>query len=102
VSASYTFTAELWLWSAQDSWHFVTVPAAISDEIADATSGLKRGFGSVPVEAHVGATRWRTSIFPSKTESAYVLPVKQQVRSAEGLTLDQHFEVTLVLRQASS
>ena len=98
----FTFTSPLWLWSAQEAWHFVTVPPAISDEIAEATAGLKRGFGSVPVEVTVGSTTWRTSIFPSKKEAAYVLPVKQQVRAAEGLTLEHPVEVTIVLRGAST
>lgn len=95
---AHTFSAELWLWSAQDSWHFVTVPAGVSDEIAEATAGLRRGFGSVPVEVTIGATTWATSIFPSKTEAAYVLPVKKAVRDAEGLVLGT--PVTVALRIA--
>lgn len=67
------------------SWHFVTVPEETSDEIADLAEGRSGGFGSVRVEVVCGDTTWRTSLFPSKAEAAYVLPVKAAVRRAEDL-----------------
>lgn len=97
---AYVFNAPLWLWSGKEAWHFLTVPTDLSDDIDEATTGLRRGFGSVPVEVTVGATTWTTSIFPSKTESAYILPVKKAVRDAEGLTLDARVEVRLALVHA--
>jgi len=33
----------------------------------------------------VGASTWRTSVFPSAEERTFVLPVKKAVRTAEGL-----------------
>lgn len=81
------FEAELWLWSAKegDSWVFVTVPEDVSDEIRD-TAGPPRGFGSVRVEVTVGATTWRTSVFPNgKEPGCFALPVKKAVRRSEDL-----------------
>ena len=43
-----------------------------------------RGFGSVPVEATIGRTHWRTSLFPSKSAGGFMLPLKAAVRRAEG------------------
>ncbi|MEZ5231631.1 MAG: DUF1905 domain-containing protein [Acidimicrobiales bacterium] len=56
-----------------------------------------RGFGSVRVEATIGATVWRTSVFPDRGSGCYVLPLKQAVRKAEGLLDGDPATVTLRL-----
>jgi hypothetical protein len=82
----YVFEAELWLWEARrtDSWTFVRLPVDVSDEIRELSEGARNGFGSLRVRVRVGATAWRTSIFPDGTRG-YVLPVKKAVRKAEHL-----------------
>ena len=82
----FTFSAELWLYPGQGGWHFVTVPGEVADQVDEQTRGRRRGFGSAPVTATVGATTWRTSIFPDKRAGSYLLPVKRQVRVAERLS----------------
>ena len=47
--------------------------------------GVRRGFGSVRVDVTVGATSWRTSIFPDSKTGTYLVPVKKAVRVAEHL-----------------
>ena len=47
------------------------------------------------VAVTVGATSWRTSLFPDSKTGAYLLPVKKAVRVAE--RLDVGDEVTAVL-----
>jgi hypothetical protein len=91
------FEAELWVWTARrdDSWTFVSLPVDASDEIRDRTDGQRRGFGSVRVQARVGTTIWRTSIFPDSKIGAYVLPIKQAVRKANGLEPGDRVEVTV-------
>lgn len=37
------------------------------------------------VEARVGGTSWRTSVFPDTGRGTYLLPVKKAVRTAEDL-----------------
>jgi hypothetical protein len=79
------FESELWPWSAEEpgSWVFLTVPEDVSDEIRE-LSGPPRGFGSVRVEVTLGATTWRTSVFPNIREpGCFALPVKRAVRRAE-------------------
>ncbi|MFZ0531254.1 MAG: DUF1905 domain-containing protein [Propionicimonas sp.] len=80
----YPFTATLWRWPSQEAWRFVTVPAELT-EMVRLTSGPPRGFGSVRVEVSVGATTWRTSVFPDAKSGTYLLPMKKAVRLAEGL-----------------
>lgn len=90
----YSFTAPLWL-TDNEVWHFLTVPPEMADEIDERTAGLQGGFGSVKVEVTVGCTTWSTSLFPSKDAGSYVLPVKKQVRVAEGLAPERPVDVTL-------
>lgn len=49
MAIGYDFTAPLWQWKGDTPWHFMTVPEAISDEIAARMEGFARGFGSVRV-----------------------------------------------------
>lgn len=86
----------LWRWR-DGSWYFVTVPEDVSDEVDEAVGDRTGGFGSVRVEVAVGRSVWATSLFPSTERAAYVLPVKKQVRSAEGLTEGDTVSVTLRL-----
>ena len=93
------FEAELWLWSAKDgnsdSWVFVTVPEEVSDEIRD-LGGPPRGFGSVRVEVKIGATTWRTSVFPNSEQAGtFALPLKKAVRRAEALEVGDTASVSL-------
>ena len=92
----FTFTAELWRWSGDAAWRFVIVPSDLADEIR-IVSGPPRGFGSVRVEVTVGATTWRTSVFPDSTAGTYILPIKKAVRVAEGLEDGDEVAVTLRL-----
>ena len=83
-----TFSAELWLWDARphDAWTFATVPPELSDDLRDRfAGGSGRGFGAVRVEVTIGATTWRTSVFPGGGGGPYALPVKKAVLRAEGL-----------------
>lgn len=98
------FEAELWLWSAKDgnadSWTFVTVPEDVSDEIRD-RAGPPRGFGSVRVEVTIGATTWRTSVFPNSGEAGtFALPLKKAVRKAEDLDVGDTTTVALRVIEA--
>ncbi len=93
----YEFDATLRLWDARkdDSWTFVDLPTDLADEIADVAEGVARGFGSVRVQVTIGATTWRTSIFPGAT--TYALPVKAQVRRAERVEAGDTTRVRLSL-----
>ena len=84
-TGAFEFAAPLWRYPGADGWHFVSLPPGISGDIAEITAGIRRGFGSVRVAVTVGATSWRTSIFPDSETGAYLLPVKKAVRVAEHL-----------------
>ena len=81
----YTFESEIWKYPGENSWHFLTLPNEVADDIKELTDGQRRGFGSVRVIATIGTSRWSTSVFPDKRSGSYVLPVKKPVRKAQGL-----------------
>ena len=99
--AEHRFRAELWEHSPGQpgSFHFLTLPAELSDDLA-VEAGPRGGFGSVRVEARIGATVWRTSLFPDATQGAFVLPVKKAVRRAEDLEPGVACDVTLSLEES--
>ena len=90
----------MWEWDGQAAWHFVSLPEAVADDIAEMYGGAARGFGSVRVEVTVGSSRWRTSVFPDKGRGTYVLPMKKAVRVAEGLRAGSTADIGLVVGPA--
>lgn len=95
---SAVFTATVWrAQTAAAAWQFVTVPDDISDEIAEVVENKVKGFGSVRVDVTCGSTTWQTSLFPSKEHSAYILPMKKAVLTAENLTVGDTAEITLTV-----
>lgn len=96
IDLEFSFKSEVWLWQAEKgAWHFVTLPSDISEDIKAFTKHLARGFRSVKVEARIGETSWKTSIFPSKEHGAYILPLKKSVRVAEDIGLNSTVSVDL-------
>ncbi|MFD5215244.1 DUF1905 domain-containing protein [Microbacterium sp. NPDC058345] len=70
-------------WDARvDSWYFATLPEELSLDIRELPAP-SRGFGSLRVRARIGLTQWSTSIFFNG--SAFVLPLKKQVRREQGI-----------------
>jgi hypothetical protein len=93
-----TVTGPLKMWSNDEGrMHFMSVPAELSGEIKAHALMVRRGFGSVRVEATIGDVTWRTSVFPSKSTGGYFLPVKMDVCRREELMAGDEITVTLEL-----
>lgn len=91
------FTSLLWIWSGEGGrWYFVTVPDEQSAEIRAHALETPRGFGSVRVEATIGAVTWRTSVFPLNA-GGYLLPIKADIRKRANLSAGDEIEVRLDL-----
>ena len=92
-------SARLWIWSGEGgSWHFLTIPAdeAVEIRLESAASGIRRGFGSVRVEARINGVAWKTSVLPQKS-GAYLLPVKAAVRREAGVVEGDEVTVGVTL-----
>ncbi len=83
MRSKYTVREKVWIWPGVAGWHFVTLPKNLYQEIKYATTKPRTGF--VPIEATLGATTWRTSLFPHTSEGTYLLAVKAQVRKKESV-----------------
>ena len=77
-----TFQAQLWEYTGPTSWFFISLPQELSEQIRFHYP-LRNGFGSLKVRIFLGASCWESSIFPSKSEQTFILPIKAAVRKAE-------------------
>ena len=82
---SYSMRARMQRYPGMEAWRFALVPVRISATIKKNFGHSARGWGSLRVQATVGATTWKSSIFPDKKAGAYILPLKAAVREAEGI-----------------
>jgi hypothetical protein len=73
---------------------FFTVGKRSSSRIKSVTKNQLRGFGSIRVQAQIGKTKWRTSMFPTK-EGTYLLPIKAGVRREEAVDVGDSIIVRL-------
>jgi hypothetical protein len=54
------------------------------------------GWGVIPVTVHIGDSDFSTSLFPK--DGGYLVPIKDAVRNAEGLTLGDPIMVEIAIR----
>ena len=92
----------VWLWQgsagapAKGAWYFLTIDGPTAQAIrAHATKAA--AWGSVYVAVTIGATAWRTSLFPSKAAGGWLLPIKAAVRKAEKIAEGDAVEAVLEL-----
>lgn len=89
------FSGEVWFWKGPSPYHFVTVPEDESVELQAASALVTYGWGMIPVEVQIGSTRWTTSLFPKN--GGYVVPLKDRVRNAEAIGVDDTVRVRLAI-----
>jgi hypothetical protein len=77
------FTGTVIVWRGPAPFYFVAVPEAESEEVRAIASAVTYGWGMIPVRVRIGATEWRTSLFPK--QGRYLVPLKDAVRRAEGI-----------------
>ncbi len=89
------FSGEVWFWRGPSPHHFVTVPDEQCAALQAVAPMVSYGWGMIPVTAQVGATRWTTSLFPK--DGRYIVPLKDMVRRAEGLEIDDVVTIRLTV-----
>lgn len=90
-----TFEGPVWHWRGPAPYHFVTVPEAESELIAAASELVTYGWGMIPVTGVVGDTSFTTSLWPKN--GGYIVPLKDAVRRAESIAIDDVVRVTLTI-----
>jgi len=77
------FSGEIWYWRGPAPFYFVTVPEKECQDLMAIAGAVTYGWGMIPVDARIGDTRWKTSLFPK--DGRYLVPLKDAVRKAEQL-----------------
>jgi Domain of unknown function (DUF1905) len=88
-----TVTGEVWFWRGPAPYHFVTVCDDEADLLKALAPEVSYGWGMIPVAASIGATTFKTSLWPK--DGAYVVPLKDAVRAAEAIELGDVVTVRL-------
>lgn len=81
--ADLQFSSEVWEWRGPAPFYFVTVPEQEALDLREVSAAVTYGWGMIPVRAQIGATQWKTSLWPK--DGGYVVPLKGAVRQAEGI-----------------
>lgn len=97
MTDTYRFDAELWEYTGQAAWVFLTVPAEHAADIAAIPRAPRPGFGSIRVSVSLGGSTWRTSIFPDSKAGTFLLPVKKAIRARERVEPGDVVSVSLEL-----
>lgn len=82
---AYTLKSKVTVYPGMAAWRFLGLPAKEAKEIKEKFGKNAKGWGSLPVSVTIGKTTWDTSIFPDKKSGTYLLPLKGQIRKAEGI-----------------
>ena len=85
MAVVYKIKSKVVPYPGMDAWYFAYVDKKLSAQIAEKHSKKKAGFGSIKVAVKIGKSSWKTSIFPDKHSGCYLLPLKRQIREAEGI-----------------
>ena len=93
---NFAFTASVWEWRGPAPYHFVSVPPDIAAEIKELASAVTYGWGMIPVEGKIGNTSFTTSLWAKN--GTYAVPLKDAIRKAEGISIDDMVSVELALR----
>jgi hypothetical protein len=83
-------------WRGPSPFHFVPIPEYQSKKIKALAAQLTYGWGVIPVSCKIGKTEFSTSLIPR--QGLYLIPIKNQVRFAEGLEVNSQVSVQINLR----
>ena len=86
----------MWEWRGPAPYHFVSVPLEIAQEIKELASAVTYGWGMIPVAGKIGNTSFTTSLWAKN--GTYAVPLKDALRKAEGISLNDTVSVELTLR----
>jgi hypothetical protein len=92
-----TVTGSIIEWRGPAPYWFLPIGEDDSAMIDELKPLLTYGWGCIPVSCRLGRTTFTTSMMPRN--GAYLVPLKDKVRAAEGVTPDApitvHVEMTL-------
>ena len=91
----FEFTSAVWQYSSPGGWYFISVPKKLSKEMRDYFKDEEEGWGRLKAIAKIGNTEWETAIWFDTKASAYLLPLKSEIRKKEKLIAGKKIEAIL-------
>jgi len=91
----FEFTDTIFIWRGPSPFYFVAMPPDQSADLKDFAGRLTYGWGVIPATVTIGSTRWTTSLIPK--DGRYLVPLKDAIRRAEGLTDGDEVAVRIVI-----
>ena len=86
----------MWHWRGPAPHYFVSVPDDLCAALKDASKLVTYGWGMIPVSVGIGELEYDTSLFPK--DGGYLVPIRADVRRAEGLEEGDELIISLELR----
>ena len=90
-----SFTGPVIEWRGPAPYFFVEVPEDESALIESVSAAISYGWGMIPADVTIGETTWYTALWPR--QGVYVVPLKDVIRKAERIELDDVVTVSLSL-----
>lgn len=91
----YEVEGEVWASGGPGGWCFLTLPQDLAEGLRAMRGTNVVAFGSMRIEATLGGTTWRTSLFPDTSRGAFLLPLKADVRRRERIAPGDRVQVAL-------
>lgn len=92
----FEFSAAVIEWRGPAPFFYADIPVDDSDDVKEAAKGLEY-WGQVPVVVRLGDTTFTTALFPK--DGRYLLPLRADVRRAEGIELGMTLDVGIDLNR---
>ncbi|MBL8018637.1 MAG: DUF1905 domain-containing protein [Leptospirales bacterium] len=89
MHVTFEFDSAVIPYAGMGAWHFASLPKSRTAQIRAQMIQRPKAFGSIRVEAKIGKTVWKTSIFPDTKSGTYLLPVKADVRKKESIRMQK-------------
>lgn len=90
-------TGKVFYWRGPAPFYFVATPAKQTKQIAEVARRVSYGWGCIPCDITVGGTTTYTALIPK--DGSYLVPLKAQLRKAEGI--EEGDDVTLTIELAN-
>jgi hypothetical protein len=91
----FAFETEVIHWRGPSPYFYAPAPAAEAAELRALMRAVSYGWGMIPVTAVLGEVTWTTALFPKG--GTYLLPLKDKVRRATGVTAGDTITVELMV-----
>lgn len=89
------FEAKVIRFDGPSGWHGVFLPAEAAAEAR--FFGRANALGAIAVQARIGESRVKTSLFPDKRRDSFLLPLKADLRRREAIAAGSQILVHVTL-----